>query len=138
MGSGEIWVCSTCLEAGSQIKKEFESSNFLNPVRVIDGRFDFRKYFGNDGKATEPLLLLIDLGLPHGKAWEIVESIRDRILDGLPAIALVDDSTELLLDRAFEAGMKTYVRKPLRFAEFIGRTRLVNLTFAIQRPDAKP
>ena len=79
-----------------------------------------------------PLLILVDLSIRA--VWEILELLqRERDGCGYPVIALVDDETECLLDRAYETGVRTYLRRPFTFAEFIERARLMRLQFRLQK-----
>ena len=138
MGNGEIWVCPNGLKAGRHIKTMFEEGKLLNPVRLIDHTFDFHSHFSSD--AACPLLLLLDLSCEN--AWDILASLREiPATRDLPVIALIDDTNESLLDRAYEAGAKTYLRTPLAFSEFVLRARLVGLNFLItseERHRAEP
>jgi DNA-binding response OmpR family regulator len=132
MGTGEIWICAANLEASWHIKQVFDEANFLNPIRVIDASMPFEAQL-NDGAV--PLLFLVDLACADGKAWECIKKIRESKNGArTPLIALVDGSTEPLLDEAYDAGVQTYVRKPLTFAEFLQRARMLNMEFSLERP----
>lgn len=134
MGIGEIWVCARDGEAGRHIKKVFDEANLFNPLRIIDGAFDFDAHFKCDGE--NPALLLLDLDLPGQRVWQIISAIRGTGFEPrLSIVALVDDSTEQLLDQAYDAGVKTYLRKPLAFGEFVACTRLLNMQLMIDHPD---
>lgn len=135
MGLGEIWVCARDGEAGRHIKKIFDEANFFNPVRIVD-KFELHRLPRLDGQG--PVLVLLDLGLPDERAWEILSAFRAAHLGSdpkTPIVALVDSSTEMLMDRAYDAGVKTYLRKPLTFAEFLARARLLQMRLMIDRPN---
>ena len=129
MGNGEIWVCAASLEASRHIKKVFDEANFLNCVRVVDTAAKEESQLANQG--NRPALVLVDLGCP--RAWEIISLVHSNFDGKTPLIALVDGSTEPLLDRAYDAGVQTYLRSPLTFADFLQRARMLNLEFRIQQ-----
>jgi CheY-like chemotaxis protein len=128
MGKGEIWVFGDGPETSRHIAKVL--SGLVNPVRVIENGFDFGRCF-RDQRA--PLLLLVDLA--NNQSWEALElAAKSEAAQRMAVIALVDSSTENLLDRAYDAGAKTYLRKPLVFADFVLRAKLLNLNFLVCRP----
>ena len=132
MGFGEIWVCARNGEAGRHIKKVFNEANLFNPLRIIDSSFDFNAHFKSDDE--NPVLLLIDLDLPDERAWRIISAVHGtRFESRLRMIALVDNATERLIDRAYDSGVRSYLRKPFSFADFLGRVRLLNMQLIIAR-----
>jgi AmiR/NasT family two-component response regulator len=131
MGTREIWVCGSGAEALSDIRKAFDEGTLLNPVRVIEDGFDFRSFFS--AAKVLPLMLLLDLANP--KAWDIIGAAREAgAQERMPLIALVDQSTEKLLDRAYEAGVRTYLRKPLTLGEFVLRAKMLKMNVLIDHP----
>lgn len=132
MKNGALWILGDNLETGRHIKKIFDEANLLNPIRLIDNDFDCKAYF-QAGKDL-PLLILLDLGLRNQKAWDILDAARGTEAENtVRFIALVEASTEALLDRAYDAGVKTYLRKPFTFLQFLERARLSNMQFVIQK-----
>jgi AmiR/NasT family two-component response regulator len=130
MGKREIWVCADRLEAG-ELKKRLEEGNILNPIRVLEENFSFENFFGMDGQG--PLIVLLDLS--HARSWEIIAAARENgAKESMRIVALVDDSTEKLIDRAYDGGVKTYLRKPIMLAEFLLRLKMLDLNVVIERP----
>jgi AmiR/NasT family two-component response regulator len=130
MGTGEIWVYGKEQETGAQIAKAFNESNLINPVRVIKSDSDFSGLFR--AKAMLPAVLLLDLS--EERVWEFISAARANPPgERVPMIALVDDASEALIDKAYDAGVKTYLKKPLVFTDFVLRARLLNLSFLIQQ-----
>ena len=132
MGTREIWIWGAGPEAEAQIAEALREGNLINPVRVIEDNFDFDAFF----RRKEPLPLLLLLDLANARIWNVGGAVRKHQADERMAmIALVDKSTESLIDKAYDVGMKTYLRKPLAFSEFAMRAKLLNMSLRIERPD---
>jgi PleD family two-component response regulator len=132
MREGAIWICAETFEDGRHIKKVFDEANLLNPVEVVENAFDYSAFF--ESGTNLPLIVLLDLGMPYNRAWNILSAARGTIADEKVCfIGLIEDSTETLLDRAYDAGVKSYLRKPLTFVQFLERARLLNVEFVIGR-----
>ena len=128
MGKGEIWVFEGDSETSRHIAKVL--SGLVNPVRVVENNFDFEACFRGQSDETPPLLLLVDLS--NRQSWQIINLATQHGVDErMTMVALVDASTEHLVDRAYEAGAKTYLRKPLVFSDFVRRAKLLNLNVLI-------
>jgi AmiR/NasT family two-component response regulator len=126
MGKGEIWVLGGDAETSRHIAKVL--SGLVNPVRTIENGFDFDDLFRGD--ESPPLLLLLDLS--HKQSWGIMDRVVQYGMDqGMNMIGLVDASTEHLVDRAYEVGAKTYLRKPLVFSDFVQRAKLLKMNVLI-------
>lgn len=74
------------------------------------------------GEATDPALLVIDIGLPDADGRDVCQALRARGL-GAPVIFLT--ARDALTDRlsGFSAGGDDYLTKPFAFAELIARLR---------------
>ena len=72
------------------------------------------------------------MSLPHGVSWDALKSLGERKLESR-IIALVDGESETLLDRAYEGGIKTYLRKDFTFTDFLDRARALDLLFVVGR-----
>ena len=128
MGKGEIWVLGGDLETSRHIAKVL--SGLVNPIRVIEDSFDFEACFRGQSNETPPLLLLLDLS--NKLSWQIINLATQHGVDRrMTIVALVDAASEHLVDRAYEAGAKTYLRKPLVFSDFVKRAKLLNLNVLI-------
>ena len=76
-----------------------------------------------EGLATEspPELVLLDLGLPDGEGFEVVERIRDT--SAVPIVVISARGDERDQVRALDGGANDYVTKPFREAELLARLR---------------
>ena len=126
--SNSILVAAKTKAASRHIVKIFEAANCLNPMHVFEDVHSLKKLIGQ----VCPILLLVDLGMRS--AWDVLEVLQtERDGCAFPVMALIDDETEKLLDRAYDTGVVTYLRKPFTFAEFIERARLMRLQFGLQK-----
>jgi CheY-like chemotaxis protein len=123
---------------GIQIKEVLEAALLQNHVHLVHNGDELLAYLKGKGiyedRARFPLprVLLLDLELPGRPVWEILQQIQSAPeLRDLPVIAMVTPQTEKHLDKAYELGVLSYLRKPFTFADFLERSRLANLNFVI-------
>ena len=69
--------------------------------------------------APPPVLVLLDLKLPKVDGLEVLRAIRaDGRLRTLPVVALTSSNQEQDVERAYDAGVNSYVTKPVEYARF--------------------
>ncbi len=71
--------------------------------------------------ARSPQVVLLDLGLPDGEGFEVVERIRDT--SAVPIVVISARGDERDQVRALDGGANDYVTKPFREAELLARLR---------------
>jgi two-component system KDP operon response regulator KdpE len=71
--------------------------------------------------ARSPQVVLLDLGLPDGEGFEVVERIRDT--SAVPIVVISARGDERDQVRALDGGANDYVTKPFREAELFARLR---------------
>jgi two-component system KDP operon response regulator KdpE len=71
--------------------------------------------------ARSPQVVLLDLGLPDGDGFEVVERIRDT--SAVPIVVISARGDERDQVRALDGGANDYVTKPFREAELFARLR---------------
>jgi len=71
--------------------------------------------------ARSPQAVLLDLGLPDGEGFELVERIRET--SEVPIVVISARSEEREQVRALDGGANDYVTKPFREAELLARLR---------------
>jgi two-component system, response regulator len=105
--------------------RALKQHSILNDVVVVrDGAealeflFGTGAYAGRD--ATElPELVLLDLKLPKLNGTEVLEQLRsDPRTKRLPVVILTSSSEEEDIVTSYMQGANSYVRKPIRFADF--------------------
>ncbi len=72
--------------------------------------------------ATEPALVLLDLGLPDGDGLDVAKGLLDRWTD-LRIIMLTARVEEMDVILGLDSGAIDYVTKPFRLAELLARVR---------------
>jgi two-component system KDP operon response regulator KdpE len=73
--------------------------------------------------ARSPQAVLLDLGLPDGEGFEVVERIRET--SEVPIVVISARGEEREQVRALDGGANDYVTKPFREAELFARLRAV-------------
>jgi two-component system response regulator len=67
-----------------------------------------------------PDLVLLDLKLPKMSGFDVLERIRsDERTRGLPVVILTSSSEHQDIQRSYDCGANSYVRKPVNFSEFV-------------------
>lgn len=139
---GQNWIVIAMgdQKEGMRIKQMFEAARLSNPICCLESGFEIISYLktlmplAEDGKATIPKLLLMDIDLPDHSAIEVIEWMKKSPeLRGIPIILQAEDSSNPLLDKAIEAGASGYLRKNFSFAEFFERTRFMGGQWTITR-----
>jgi len=80
----------------------------------------------NQARKEQPDLILLDLMLPAGDGYVVMERLKAMpALEGVPIIVVSarDPATER--DRAWEAGVDAFFRKPFEYAELVSAVRKV-------------
>jgi two-component system response regulator len=75
-----------------------------------------------------PDLVLLDLKLPKMSGFDVLERIRsDERTKGLPVVILTSSSEHQDIQRGYDTGANSYVRKPVNFAEFVRAVQAVGV-----------
>ncbi len=75
---------------------------------------------GTNAAPRTPDLVLLDLKLPKLSGFDVLERIRsDARTRGLPVVILTSSSEYQDIQRSYDTGANSYVRKPVNFAEFV-------------------
>ncbi len=97
-------------------------------VEARDGQEGLEK-----ARATQPHLILLDLGLPKMDGWEAARRLKaDPALKAIPIIALTAFAMEGDEARALEAGCNAYVAKPILPKDLRAHVRRVLEEFEAQ------
>lgn len=108
-------------------KLAFNENKFANKIKVIkDGEaalnFLLRKDEDDEMKSLgKPIFILLDLNLPKVNGLDILSEIRkDAYIKHVPVIILTTSKQEDDVVKSYDLGANSYVRKPVKFQEFIG------------------
>jgi len=101
--------------------RALKKNNILNEVNVArDGAQALEFLFPGDGTSVElPGLILLDLKLPKVDGLEVLRRIRaDGRTKIVPVVVLTSSKLEDDILASYQSGANSYVRKPVKFAEF--------------------
>ena len=71
-----------------------------------------------------PDLILLDLGLPAGDGFSVMESLKaDKSMASIPVIVLTGRDRASNFDRALKAGIDAFLQKPVRNTQLLAVIR---------------
>lgn len=106
--------------------RAFKKNNILNElivatdgVEALDYLFGTGAFQGRDTSIL-PELILLDLKLPKIDGLEVLKRIReDEKTQLLPVVILTSSKEESDLIAGYKLGANSYIRKPVKFDEFV-------------------
>jgi len=63
-------------------------------------------------RSSRPDLAILDINMPHGNAFQVLDALREEGLSKLPVIFLTADTQERSQVKAFHRGIRHYLTKP--------------------------
>ena len=102
-----------------------------------DGIEAVKYFFGehdNNGCLIEdlPALVLLDLNLPRFNGFEVLRRMRaEKKTKQIPVIILTSSNEEKHIISGYDLGANSFVRKPVKFAEFAEVIRIVGLYWLV-------
>lgn len=114
-------------------KRAFDKNRIINEVVVLrDGAEACEFLLGDRGGRSLPQMILLALKLPKISGLEVLEKIRAGIETRLiPTVILTSSKQEEDLLEGPRLGVKSYVRKPVDFNEFVEAVRQVGLYWLV-------
>jgi two-component system, response regulator len=110
--------------------RALKKNNILNEVHVArDGAEALRFLFPEDAaEVTLPGLILLDLKLPKVDGLEVLRRVRaDQRTLIVPVVVLTSSRQDDDVLAAYLGGANSYVRKPIKFAEFAAAVRTLGM-----------
>jgi two-component system response regulator len=114
--------------------RALRKSHIANEIVVArDGEEALRFLFGEDKCATRdtrllPQVILLDLSLPKVNGLEVLRAIRGNPLTRrLPTVILTSSNEEIDIVQSYDLGANSYVRKPVRFEDFLNAAHQLGL-----------
>ena len=106
------------------IRRAFNKVAVPNPLNVVgDGEkaIDYLSGAGDyadRGRYPLPLFILLDLKLPRKSGHEVLGWLRAQpVLRRIPVVILTSSSIPADLERSYDAGVNSYLVKPVNFDE---------------------
>lgn len=127
-------------------RRAFEKANILNGLVVKEDGVEAMEYFfgkdGSGGCAQEalPVVVLLDLKLPRVDGLQVLRRIRAEEKTRLtPVVVLTSSNEEKDIVESYNLGANSFIRKPVKFAEFVEAIRHLGLYWLIlNQPPPKP
>jgi two-component system response regulator len=129
--------------------RALRDGNMLNEIFwVKDGQeaVDFLDHAGRYAAVQPPRpgLILLDIRLPKLDGHEVLRHIKsDPMLRSIPVIMLTTSERDDEINACYEAGVNSYVSKPVKFAEFVQTIKSLKLYWIMvnhlpEAPAARP
>jgi two-component system, response regulator len=118
--------------------RAFEKSNITAEIVVVrDGQealdyvFAVGRYAARDLHVA-PDVVLLDLKLPKLDGLQVLQRMRaDVRTRRIPIVVLTTSSEESDVVRSYDLGANSFVRKPVRFADFVEAARQLGLYWLV-------
>ena len=110
--------------------RALKRNNILNKVTVAHDGAEALEYLFADGEAgvMTPGLVLLDLKLPKVDGLEVLRRIRaDKRTQIVPVVVLTSSKLDEDVIASYRNGANGYVRKPVKFAEFVEAMRTLGM-----------
>ena len=96
-------------------------ANHYNVIFAVDGMASIA-----EARKHKPDLIILDLGLPAGDGFSVLERLEaNDSLSLIPVIVVSARDREANMDRALKAGAKAFLQKPVDNAELLAVIRRV-------------
>ncbi len=119
-------------------KRALQKANVFNGIRVVeDGVEALKFFFGEDGKSgckdeECPIVILLDLKLPRVNGLEVLRRLRsEEKTKRIPVVVLTSSNEEKDIIASYDLGANSFVRKPVKFAEFADAIKQLGLYWLI-------
>ncbi len=110
-------------------RRALTKNNIANEMVVANDGVAAMDYLLNacapgQGSNTLPAMILLDLKLPKMDGLEVLRRIRaDERLKRLPTIILTSSKEERDIQKSYDLGANSYIRKPVDFDQFVEAVR---------------
>lgn len=122
----DILLVEDNLDHAALTMRALRDGNMLNEIFwVKDGQeaVDFLDHAGRyagPAQPPRPGLILLDIRLPKLDGHEVLRHIKsDPVLRSIPVVMLTTSERDDEINACYEAGVNSYVSKPVKFADFV-------------------
>ncbi len=119
-------------------QRALQKSNVTNRLIVAEDSVEAMKFFfGEDGRSgcvqdDLPVVVLLDLKLPRVDGLQVLRRLRAEEKTKLvPVVVLTSSSEEKDVVESYNLGANSFVRKPVKFADFADAIRQLGLYWLI-------
>jgi CheY-like chemotaxis protein len=99
-------------------------------IHVAEDGVTALEYLHGKGGDVRPLprVVLLDLKLPRLDGFQVLERIRQEPRTKfLPVVMLTSSAEQQDLERSYELGANSYLRKPVSFADFLEAAKQIDV-----------
>lgn len=112
----------------------FKKNNITNEVVVLNDGEKALEYlfctgqYANRDPEDSPTLILLDISLPKVNGLEVLKKLRSKERTKLfPVVMLTSSKEEQDVINGYKLGCNSYVRKPVKFDEFVEAVRQLGI-----------
>ncbi|HEY6085831.1 MAG TPA: response regulator [Nitrospira sp.] len=114
----KVLVIDDALDSWQLLSAILRSHHF-QPLWAADGMQAM-----SEARKHQPQVILLDLGLPGGDGFVVLERLKgNRLLSVIPVIVVTVQDRELAEQKAREHGAVAYLQKPVNAKELIATIR---------------
>ncbi|MDZ7640779.1 MAG: response regulator [Desulfurivibrio sp.] len=111
----------------SETLEEYRLQNRVEWVKDGEELLDYLKRrhgYADPAVSPRPSLILLDLNMPRKDGREALREIKaDPKLRSIPVVILTTSSADEDIVRSYDLGANSYIRKPIRFHDFVEEVR---------------
>lgn len=115
-------------------KKALKRANVANEILHVQNGEEAIQFLFHEGpyanreNGVKPGLILLDLRMPKVDGLGVLRRIKqDPQLKPIPTVMLTTIEEKAEMEEAYRLGANSYVTKPVQFAEFVEKVKLVGL-----------
>ena len=109
----------------------FTEYKLANPVVTLEDGEEALDYLYRRGRFADrdkeqPAFIILDLKMPKVDGLEVLRQVKsDPVLRAIPVVIMTSSREEQDLVNGYEAGVNSYVVKPVKFQEFVEAVKRV-------------
>lgn len=116
------------------IKRALKQLNTPNPLVIFQDGEQAINYFKNapeikaEMEYALPILIILDLKLPKKSGFEVLQYIKNtNVIKRIPVIILTSSSEYTEINKAYDFGANSYIKKPVAFEDLIYIMKILSI-----------